>query len=85
MCVKPAGVAWSERASKLDLHRIGQLRSSTITFSWVTATSPSYREAFWLTSQRGAVLPVPTRSVKDVDLVTVRVNYRFGGPVIPKY
>ena len=22
---------------------------------------------------------------QDVDLVTARVNYRFGGPVIPRY
>jgi outer membrane immunogenic protein len=22
---------------------------------------------------------------QDVDLVTVRVNYRFGGPIVPRY
>ena len=48
MRVKHAGAASSERASNSDSHRIGRLRSSTITFSWVTATSASYREAFWV-------------------------------------
>jgi outer membrane immunogenic protein len=36
----------------------------------------------------GAVTGLNTRSDnirQDVDMVTVRVNYRFGGPVIPKY
>ena len=41
---------------------------------------------------RGVLANIPARAVfrtdtirQDVDLVTVRVNYRFGGPVIPKY
>ena len=38
----------------------------------------------------GAFLPAGTLSRvdnigQDVDLVTVRVNYRWGGPVIAKY
>jgi hypothetical protein len=33
------------RTSNSDSHRIGRLRSSTITFSWVAATSPPHRQA----------------------------------------
>ena len=40
-----------------------------------------------VTSSHGAgVLPVAADRIRqDVDLVTVRVNYRWGGPVIAKY
>src|SRR5260370_31291174 len=61
--MKHAGVVSSERASNTDSHRIGRLRSSTITFSWVTAASPPHRQAFWLAS-RPAAYSAPTRSVR---------------------
>ena len=35
-------------------------------------------------SPAGAAV-VPNRISQNVDMVTVRVNYRFGGPVIPRY
>ena len=39
--------------------------------------SPSYRQAFWLIPAGSAFR---TNSIsQDVDLVTVRLNYRFGG------
>lgn len=37
------------------------------------------------TSPATGLLVGSDRIRQDVDLVTVRVNYRFGGPVIPKY
>ena len=61
--VKHAGVGPSERASNSGLHRIGRLRSSTITCSWVTETSPSRRQACWLVF-RPAAYSAPTRSVR---------------------
>ena len=33
----------------------------------------------------GGVRPAPTASRQDVDMGTVRVNYRWGGPVVAKY
>lgn len=41
-------------------------------------------------TSNGALAPVGTfsrtdRIKQDVDLVTARINYRFGGPIIAKY
>ena len=43
-----------------------------------TAATPS-------TIPAGALLLGTERIRQDVDLVTVRVNYRWGGPVVAKY
>ena len=37
------------------------------------------------TTPAGLVLAFPRRIGDDTDLVTLRVNYRFGGPVVAKY
>jgi len=41
-------------------------------------------------TSNGALTPVGTfsrtdRIGQDVDLITARINYRFGGPIIAKY
>ena len=73
----PAGVAWSARASNSASPRTGRPASNTITCSCRTAPKPS--------STRPASFFATDRIRQDVDLVTVRVNYRWGGPVIAKY
>ena len=55
-------------------------RSNTITCSWATAPTTSSTGA-----SRRPWLSRTDRISQDVDLVTVRVNYRWGGPVIAKY
>jgi len=37
------------------------------------------------TTAAGAVIPDPRRVGGDTDIVTARINWRFGGPVIAKY
>ena len=84
MRVKRAGVVSSERASNSDSHRTGQLRSSTIIFSWVIANHASYREASWVPLSTGLAAVFRTNSIgQDVDIVTARINYRFGRPARP--
>ena len=74
---KPAGAARSAPASKSALRRTGRSPSNTTTCSWATATSPCHCPA--ARSSR------TDRISQDVDMGTVRVNYRWGGPVIAKY
>src|SRR5262245_3781334 len=63
--MKHAGVVSSERASNSDLHRIGRLRSSTITCSWVTIVTASRRQVFWVPlSYRSAAYSALTLSAK---------------------
>ena len=70
----PAGAARSAPASNTPSPRTGRLASSTITCSCRTVPTTSPR--------RPARPSAPTASSQDVDLVTARLNYRFGGPVI---
>src|SRR6266576_5538807 len=63
--MKHAGVVSSERASNSDSHRIGRLRSSTITCSWVTIVETSRRQVFWVpVSYRSAVYSALSLSTK---------------------
>ena len=75
---RPAGAARSASASNTASLRTGRSASSTITCSWATATTAS-------SSTRPALPSRNDRISQDVDLVTARINYRFGGPVIAKY
>ena len=56
--------------------------SNTTTCSWATAPTPSSTTASLASPARASRTE---RIRQDVDLVTVRVNYRWGGPVIAKY
>ena len=76
---KPAGAAWSVSASNTASPRTGRRRSNTTTCSWAPAPSTSTRLL------APVVLSRNDRIRQDVDLVTVRVNYRWGGPVVAKY
>ena len=76
---RPAGVAWSASASNTASPRTGRSASSTITSSCrprdITFTNTDRRPACFATD----------RIRQDVDLVTARINYRWGGPVVAKY
>ena len=80
--MKPAGAARSASASNTASPRTGRPRSNTITVH----AGPHHHPA-----STTASVGVPgtvfgnDRIRQDVDLVTVRVNYRWGGPVIAKY
>ena len=77
----PAGVAWSASASNTASPRTGRPASNTITCSCRTRPSTSPTTAL----RRAGTLFANDRIRQDVDLVTVRVNYRWGGPVVAKY
>ena len=67
----------SAPASNTALRRTGRPRSNTTTCSWAPQQRHDRRR-----------LGFNTRNVdikQDADIVTVRVNYRFGGPVVAKY
>ena len=74
----PAGAARSAPASNTASRRTGRSASNTTTCSWARTTSTSPTPA-------GRFLAQPTASVRTSISVTVRVNYRWGGPVIAKY
>ena len=76
---EPAGAARSAPAWNLASLRTGRPASNTTTCSWATATIASRSPI------AGGALSRTDRIRQDVDLVTVRVNYRWGGPVIAKY
>ena len=73
----PAGVPWSAPASNSASRRTGRPASNTTICSCRTAPTAS--------STPAGVAFGNDRIQQDVDLVTVRVNYRWGGPVIAKY
>ena len=73
----PAGAARSASASNTPSLRTGRLASSTITCSCRTVPTPSPR--------RAALAFGTDRIRQDVDLVTARLNYKFGGPVVARY
>src|ERR1700693_4419715 len=63
--MKHAGAVPSERDSNSDSHRIGRLRSSTITCSWVTIVAASRRPVFWVPlSYRSAAYSALTLSTR---------------------
>ena len=57
-------------------------RSNTITCSWRTRPTPSPTTA--IAGVAGTLFGT-NRISQDVDLVTARINYRWGGPVVAKY
>ncbi len=75
---KPAGVARLAPVSNSASRRTGRLASNTTTCSWAprasTPTTPGRR-----------VHAQPISISQDVDIGTVRLNYRWGGPVVAKY
>ncbi len=73
----PLGRRGRRRASNSASRRTGRSASNTTTCSCRTAPIPS-------STPTGAFFGTD-RIRQDVDLVTVRVNYRWGGPVIAKY
>ena len=75
---KPAGAARSAPASNSASRRTGRSASNTTICSWAAATSPSLCTG-------SAALTRIDHITQDVDIGTVRVNYRWGGPVIAKY
>src|SRR5258708_35572098 len=63
--VRQGGGVAAERDSNSDSHRIGRLRSSTITCSWVTIVVTSRRQVFWVSvSYRSAAYSALTLSTK---------------------
>ena len=73
----PAGAARSAPASNTPSPRTGRLASSTITCSCRTVPTTSPR--------RAAACFGTDRIRQDVDLVTARLNYKFGGPAVARY
>ena len=70
---RPAGVApWVWDGSTAS-HRIGLPVSNTTTCSWATANN-----SFSVVNPTNAAL-LNNRISQDVDMVTVRINYKFGG------
>ena len=75
---KPAGAARSASVSNTASRRTGRSASNTTICSWAARTSRLHR--------RTARRRLGTDRIRqDVDMVTVRVNYRWGGPVVAKY
>ncbi len=73
----PAGAERWEPASKSALRRTGRLALNTTICSWALTTS---------VYPPTAIAVGRTDNLRqDVDMGTVRINYRFGGPVIAKY
>ena len=70
---KPAGVARSALASNTASLRTGRSASNTITCSC------RIDDNFTHAGRCAVIGPIDIR--QDVDLVTARINYRFGGPV----
>jgi hypothetical protein len=52
---------------------------------------PVYLACFQVTHRRPRVVPPGTAVTRsdnisqDVDMATIRLNYRFGGPIVAKY
>ena len=78
----PVGVAWSASAWNTASPRTGRSPSNTITCSCRTGPTPSSTTAL---PARLARLFGTDRIRQDVDIVTARINYRFGGPVVARY
>ena len=78
---RPVGAAPWVSAGSTASHRIGRPVSNTTICLWATANNSF------------SVTPIPAaflnnRISQDVDMVTLRINYRFGGygsPVVAKY
>ena len=73
----PAGAAWSAPASNSASPQLVGRRRLRCTASWDRATT--------LTFDTAGAFSRADRIRQDVDIVTARVNYRLGGPVIAKY